>query len=70
MEDTITTYLALEKSNGALAVVYYSDDTEHEIHYKDKNGNLFFTEKFEMVPIEIVEKLATEWVTGERKLIA
>lgn len=69
MIDTITPYVQIEDSNGAVATVYFMDDMKHEVQYKDKNGNRFFTEKFEMVPIEIVEKMAFEWATGKRELI-
>lgn len=69
MTDTITPYVQIEDSNGALATVYFMDDQKHEVQYKDKSGNRFFTEKFEMVPIEIVEKMAMDWATGKRELI-
>lgn len=70
MNDTIAPYVFIGDSNGAVATVYYIDDTKHEIKYKDKHGNLFFTEKFDMVPIEVVEKLAWDWATGKRELAA
>lgn len=68
MTDTITPYVQIEDSNRAVAMVYFMDDQKHEVQYKDKSGNHFFTEKFEMVPIEIVEKLAMDWATGKREL--
>jgi len=70
MNDTITPYVQIEDSNGAVATVYFMDDQNHEVQYKDKSGYRFFTEKFEMVPIEIVEKMAMDWATGKRELIA
>lgn len=70
MTDTITPYVQIEDSNGAVATVYFMDDQKHEVQYKDKSGNRFFTEKFEMVPIELVEKMAMDWATGKRELIA
>jgi hypothetical protein len=70
MNDTITPYVQIEDSNGAVASVYFMDDQKHEVQYKDKSGKRFFTELFEMVPIEIVEKMAMEWATGKRELSA
>jgi hypothetical protein len=68
MDDTITPYVMFSDSKGALAVVYCMDDTKHEVHYKDKSGNRFFTEKFDMVPIELVEKIVMDWAQGKREL--
>jgi hypothetical protein len=68
MTNTIAPYVMIEDSNGATATVYFMDDQQHEVQYKDKNGSRFFTEKFEMVPIEIVEKMAMDWATGKREL--
>lgn len=68
MTDTIAPYVMIEDSNGATATVYFMDDQKHEVQYKDNNGKRFFTEKFEMVPIEIVEKMAMDWATGKREL--
>jgi hypothetical protein len=69
MSDTITPYVMFSGSNDALAIVYHTNDQKHEIHYKDKNGNTFFTEKFDMIPIGFVEKIAMEWANGKRELI-
>ena len=68
MTDTIAPYLTIEDSSGATATVYFMDDQKHEVQYKDKSGNRFFTEVFEMLPIELVERMAMEWATGKREL--
>lgn len=68
MNETIPPYVIIGGSDGAVASVYFMDNLIHEVHYKDKTGKRFFTEKFEMIPIDIVEKLVTEWSTGQRAL--
>lgn len=68
--ETIKPYIQIEDSDGAVASVYFMNDTEHEIHYNDKSGKKFYTEKFFMMPIEIVEKYAMEWVKGKRELVS
>ena len=68
MNETVTPYTQMKNSDGATASVYLMDDLVHEVHYKDKSGKKFFTEKFEMIPIEVVEKMANDWATGNRKI--
>lgn len=68
MNDVIKPYVQIEDAHGAIASVYFMDDQKHEVQYRDKIGNKFFTELFEMIPIEIVEKLAMDWATGKREL--
>lgn len=68
MNETVTPYSEMEDSHGATASVYLMDNLVHEVHYKDKSGKKFFTEKFEMIPIEVVEKMANDWAIGNRKL--
>ena len=69
MNDVIKPYVQIEDAHGATASVYFMDDQKHEVQYRDNAGNKFFTELFEMVPIEIVEKMAMEWAIGKRELI-
>lgn len=68
MNDAFSPYVMIEDSNGAIAFVYYRDDQKHEIHYKNHDGKKFFTETFDSIPIEFVEKLTMEWATGKREL--
>jgi len=68
MIDYIKPHVQIQDVYGAVASVYFLDDQKHEVHYKDSNGNRFFTEKFEMIPIEVVEKLAMDWAQGKRDL--
>jgi len=68
MNETVTPYAQIEDSTGLTASVYLMDNLVHEVHYKDKSGKKFFTEKFEMIPIEVVEKMANDWATGNRKI--
>jgi len=69
MINIIKPLVQIEDSNGAIASVYFMDDRKHEIQYKDGSGRQFFTEKFDMVPIELVEKMAMDWATGKRELV-
>ena len=68
MIDTIKPLVQIEDSNGAVASVYFMDDRRHEIVYTDNRQCKFFTEVFEMVPIEFVEKMAMDWAAGKREL--
>lgn len=70
MNDTILPHAMINGADGAVASVYAMDNLMHEVHYKDKSGKRFFTEKFEMIPIDIVEKLVKEWATGQRVIPA
>jgi hypothetical protein len=69
MNNYIKPYVQIQDSHGAVANVYFWDDSRHEVQYTDKKGIRFFTEKFDMIPIEIVEKLAMDWATGKRELM-
>jgi len=69
MDTVIKPYVQIEDKHGAVASIYFLDDQNHEVHYKDNNGTKFFTEKFEMTPIELVEKSVMEWATGKRDLM-
>lgn len=68
MNETVKPYAQIKGPNGNVAIVYLMDGEQHEVQYKDKTGKKFFTEKFEMIPIEVVEKMANDWATGSRKL--
>jgi hypothetical protein len=69
MIDTIRPYVQIEDKHGAVASVYFLDDQMHEVHYADSTGTRFFTEKFDMMPIEFVEKSVMDWATGKRGLL-
>jgi len=68
MNDLIKPFVQIKDKHGAVASVYYLDDQKHEVHYKDNTGTKFFTEKFEYVSIELVEKSVMDWATGKRGL--
>jgi hypothetical protein len=68
MTDFIKPYVQIQDIHGAVASVYFLDDQKHEVQYKDKSGKRFFTEKFDAVPIELVEKIAMDWAQGKREL--
>ena len=69
MTTFIKPYVQIEDKHGAVASVYFLDDQKHEVHYKDNNGMKFFTEKFDMTPIELVEKSVMDWAKGKRELM-
>jgi hypothetical protein len=69
MDDLIKPYAQIEDKHGAVATIYFLDDQKHEVHYKDNNGTKFFTEKFDRVSIELVEKSVMDWATGKREFI-
>ena len=69
MNEFIKPYVQVEDKHGAVASVYFLDDQKHEVHYKDNTGTRFFTEKFEPLPIELVEKSVIDWAKGKRELI-
>jgi hypothetical protein len=68
MNDTIKPLVQIQDIHGAVASVYFFDDQKHEIHYTDNVGNRFFTEKYDMLPIEYIEMMAMDWATGKRGL--
>ena len=68
MNDLIKPFVQIEDKHGAVASVYYLDDQKHEVHYYDNTGTKFFTEKFEYMSIELVEKSVMDWATGKRGL--
>lgn len=70
MNDAIKPFVHIEDKHGAVATVYYLDDRKHEVHYRDNTGTKFFTEKYDYVPIELVEKSVMDWATGKRSLMA
>jgi hypothetical protein len=69
MNDLIKPFIHIKDKHGAVASIYFLDDRQHEVHYYDDNGTRFFTEKFDMVPIEFVEKSVMDWATGKRELM-
>jgi hypothetical protein len=69
MNDLIKPFVQIEDKHGAVASVYFLDDQRHEVHYRDNTGTRFFTEKFELTSIELVEKSVMDWATGKRELI-
>lgn len=69
MNDLIKPFSQIEDKHGAVASIYFLDDRQHEVHYHDNTGTKFFTEKFELTPIELVEKSVMDWATGKRELI-
>jgi predicted nuclease of restriction endonuclease-like RecB superfamily len=61
-------YITVQDRFGARAKVFLSRDDIHQIVYEDVNGNKFFTEEYDDVPIEVIEQYALEWAKGEREL--
>lgn len=68
MNEIIKPYVQIEDKHGAVASVYFLDDQKHEVHYLDKFGNKFFTETYDRIPIENVEKFVFDWAIGKREL--
>ena len=66
----IKPYVQVEDKYGAVASVYFLDDLKHRVHYVDNTGTKFFTEEYESVPIELVEKSVIDWAEGRRNLVA
>lgn len=66
--DFMTPYAQVKDKHGAYASIYFLDDRNHEVHYHDNNGTKFFTEKFDMMSIEYVEKIVIDWAVGKREL--
>lgn len=64
----ITPKLQIEGPDGNVAIIYSTNDEQHEVQYKDKSGKRFFTEKFEMIPFEIVENMVNDWAVGKRDI--
>jgi hypothetical protein len=69
MNDLIKPFVQIEDKHGAVASIFFLDDQRHEVHYRDNTGTKFFTEKFDRVSIELVEKSVMDWATGKRELI-
>lgn len=61
-------YSVIEDKHGAKAYVYFHDDANHRVVYKDNNGTEFFNEQFKNCSIELVERAAIDWAYGHRKL--
>lgn len=64
----IKPYVQVEDSHGAVASVYFLDDLKHQVHYVDNTGTKFFTEEYESLSIELVEKNVIDWAEGRRIL--
>lgn len=62
-------YSVVEDKHGAKAYVYFRQDSNHKIVYKDNTNTEFFREHYDRCSIELVERAAIDWATGRRTLI-
>ena len=67
--EQIKPYAQIQDSHGAIATIYFFDDQAHEVQYSDNTGVRFYTEKFDHIPIEMVEQSVMDWATGKRELL-